>query len=165
MIAAAIALGSNLGNRLEYIRSGVAAIGAVPGTRLVAISSIIETPALVAPGAEPGPDYLNAVVLVETDLEPGELLRGLLQIEHWSGRDRTRATRWAARTLDLDVLFVGDRVVASDELTLPHPRLHERPFVLRPLAQVAPGWVHPGHGLTALQMLAKLEAERAKGPA
>lgn len=156
MAIAAVAIGSNLGNRLDYVRAGAWAVGQLPRTRRLAGSGVIETPAAVPPGAPPGPDYLNAVILVETALEPGELLRELLAIERAHGRERQSTARWAPRTLDLDMLFVDQRIVASEELMLPHPRLHERVFVLRPLAEVAPGWVHPVRDVTVAEMLAAL---------
>jgi 2-amino-4-hydroxy-6-hydroxymethyldihydropteridine diphosphokinase len=164
MTAAAIALGSNLGNRLEHLRAGVAAIAGLPDTRVVAISSIVETPALVAPGAEPGPDFLNAVVLAETGLEPLELLIHLLAAEREQGRNRgatgAGGGRWAARTLDLDLVFYGDRVIDEPgppvRLRVPHPEMPRRRFVLVPLAQVAPRWVHPVLGRDVVGLLKDL---------
>lgn len=156
---AAIAIGSNLGDRLAHIRAAIGAVAALPDLHLTAISSTIETPALVPPGEPPGPDFLNAVIAVETGLGPEALLASLLQIERQLGRDRTAGSRWAARTVDLDLLFHGDAILRTDTLTLPHARLHEREFVLRPLAQVAPAWQHPILHLTAAEMLDRLHAQ------
>lgn len=157
MHTAAVALGSNLGDRLGHLRAGAAGIAALPGTRIVAVSGVIETVAVVAEGDEAGPDFLNSVMIVESALGPRELLVGLLAVERAQGRDRSRERRWGARTLDLDLLFVDDAVVKDDGLVVPHPRLHERRFVLEPLARVAPGWLHPVLGLTVLELLARLE--------
>jgi 2-amino-4-hydroxy-6-hydroxymethyldihydropteridine diphosphokinase len=155
-IITAIALGSNLGDRLAHINAGLAAVRETVGVRLIARSNIIETAALVAPGHPPGPPYLNSVVLVETTLPPLDLLANLLDIERRLGRDRSGAPRWSARTLDLDLLFYGDLVLDEPGLTVPHKEMHRRRFVLEPLAQVAPGWRHPLLGLTTTEMLAAL---------
>jgi 2-amino-4-hydroxy-6-hydroxymethyldihydropteridine diphosphokinase len=157
MPAAAIALGSNLGNRLDHLRAGVAAIAALPETRLTAISSAIETPALVSASAPPGPDYLNSIVLVETSLQPRDLLARLLEIERARGRERHPGSRWEARTLDLDLLFWGDRVVDEPSLRLPHPEMHRRRFVLQPLVQVARDWVHPLLRRSVAELLRELD--------
>jgi len=157
MHTAAVALGSNLGNRLEHVRAGVRAIGTLVGTRLLRLSSVIETTALVRAGDPAGPDFLNGVALIETEIEPEELMRALLEIERQNGREREGEVRWGARTLDLDLIFMGERVVQSETLTLPHPRLHERTFVLRPLAEVRPDWIHPISRRTLQEMLADLE--------
>lgn len=153
MAVAAIAIGSNLGDRLGHIRAGALSASALETTRWLASSSVIETAAVVPSGAAAGPDYLNAVVLLDTDLEPHALLRSLLEIERRHGRDRSSESRWAARTLDLDLLLVADRVIDSADLKLPHPRMHERLFVLRPLVEVMPDWVHPVAGVSARRML------------
>lgn len=165
MALAAIAIGSNLGDRLAMVRAGAQAVASLEQTRLVRVSGVIETAAVMPPpdaSASPtepaatGPDYLNAVVLVETELRPRELLDRLLEIERSHGRVRAAGERWGARTLDLDLLFVGDAVIAEPGLVLPHPRMHERAFVLRPLAEVAPEWVQPMLGRTVVEMLKQL---------
>lgn len=153
MTTAALALGSNLGNRLEHLRAGVAALGELPTTRLAALSGVVETPALVPPGQPPGPDYLNEVVLIETDLAPTELLRAALEIERLRGRERSPGLRWEARTLDIDLLYVDQLVVEMPGLRLPHPEMHRRDFVLAPLARIAPQWRHPLLHQTAAEML------------
>ena len=98
--------------------------------------------------------FVNAAALLETTLDPESLLKGFLTIEQ--GLGRVRRERWGPRTIDLDLLFYGGVTRADEALTLPHPRLHERRFVLAPLAEVAPDWVHPGTGLTPVQMLSRL---------
>jgi len=158
--AAAIAIGSNLGDRLAHVQGAVRAIGELATTRVVALSSIIETEAMVSPGQPPGPAFLNAAVCIETGLQPLALLGALLEIERTHGRDRRspnsgHVVRWGARTLDLDLLWHGETVLATPELTLPHPSLHLRRFVLEPLVQIAPGWVHPLLMRTPVEMLAR----------
>ena len=138
-----IGLGANLGDRARQIDSACAEIAALPTTTLVARSALYASAPLDAPGGE----YLNAVAHVRTALAPIELLRALQAIESRHGRARPFAG--APRTLDLDLLLYGDLVLTSDELTLPHPRLHERAFVLVPLAEIAPGRIVPGKGRVA----------------
>ena len=138
-----IGLGANLGDRARQIASACAEIAALPTTTLVARSALYASAPLDAPGGE----YLNAVVHVRTSLAPLELLRELQAIEARHGR--VRPFPGAPRTLDLDLLLHGDVVEASDALTLPHPRLHERAFVLRPLAEIAPERIVPGRGRVA----------------
>ena len=153
-----IGLGANLGDRARQIESACAEIAVLPTTTLLARSTLYASAPLDAPGGE----YLNAVAHVRTALAPLELLRALQAIESRHGRLRPFAG--APRTLDLDLLLYGDVVLASDELTLPHPRLHARAFVLVPLAEIAPGRVVPGHGpvvdlcaAVASQRVAKLD--------
>ena len=123
-----IALGTNLGDRREHLRY---AVGQLPG--VTRFSGIYETAPVGGP--EQGP-YLNMVVEIETDLNPFELLETCLAIEAGAGRERV--VRWGARTLDLDVLLWGDASIVCDQLTIPHPRMWERRFVLQPLAELAP---------------------------
>lgn len=142
---AAIALGSNLGDRAAHLALAMAAIAGLPRTVLVARSEAIPTEPVGLPGgADPGGPYLNAAAVVRTRLSPRELLIGLQRIERAAGRDRASdAARWGPRTLDLDLLLYEQFVIDEPGLTIPHPRMHERRFVLEPLAQVAPGWVVP----------------------
>jgi 2-amino-4-hydroxy-6-hydroxymethyldihydropteridine diphosphokinase len=128
---ATVALGSNLGDRLAQLRAGVAGLGRLG--EVVAVSSLFETEPV---GGPPQGRYLNAVVLLETELEPEELLAGLHQIEGDS--DRTRDVHWGPRTLDLDLITYNSLRVDLDHLTIPHPRAHERRFVLAPLSEVSP---------------------------
>lgn len=131
-----IGIGSNLGPRHATIHAGIRALGAVPGIRVVRLSSIIETDPVGAPGQGP---YLNAAAELATTLGPHELLRAMLAVERAHGRDRSAGERWGPRTLDLDLLIYDDLMLDEPGLTLPHPRMRERPFVLRPLAEIAPG--------------------------
>ncbi|WP_307802872.1 2-amino-4-hydroxy-6-hydroxymethyldihydropteridine diphosphokinase [Frigoribacterium sp. PvP032] len=130
-----VALGSNLGERDELLRDAVAALAATPGVTVTAASSPVSSVAVTLAGPdESKPTYLNAVALVETTLEPLALLDALQAIEHDHGR--VRDERWGDRTLDLDVVVLGDLECDTERLTLPHPRAHERAFVLEPWLQV-----------------------------
>ena len=136
---AVIGLGSNLGDRLATLRSAVVAIGQAGILR--ARSSVYETEALLGPSQGPQPPFLNAAVLLETGLAPETVLDELLAIERAHGR--VRREKWGARTLDLDILWIDGMRVHTDRLTVPHPRLHERAFALRPLLDVVPGAKDP----------------------
>ena len=138
---AAIALGSNLGDRAGHLDRAVSEIRALRGVRVLAVSRWIETDPV---GGPPGaPAFLNGALLVETRLRPAELLEALLDIERAHGRVRSPGARDEPRTLDLDLLFFGDLRSAEPELRLPHPRLEERAFVLEPLAEIAPDRILP----------------------
>jgi 2-amino-4-hydroxy-6-hydroxymethyldihydropteridine diphosphokinase len=142
---AALALGSNLGDRVGLLQGAVDALLAVPGIEAVAVSPVYATDPVGGPADQP--EYLNAVLVVDTDLEPLDLLRHCHDVERAAGRERS--VRWAARTLDVDLLAVGATTWADDDLRLPHPRAHERAFVLVPWADVDPDFVLPGHGRLA----------------
>ncbi len=123
-----VALGSNLGDRVAYLRFGLEQL-----SNVVAQSQVFETDPIGGPDNQ-GP-YLNMVAVVDTDLDPYAMLRRLLQIE--AAAHRVRKVRWGPRTLDLDLLFYDDITLRSEELTIPHPRFSERRFVLEPLSEVA----------------------------
>jgi 2-amino-4-hydroxy-6-hydroxymethyldihydropteridine diphosphokinase len=139
-----IALGSNLDDPAAQIVAAFAALAALPQTRLCARSSLYRTAPV---GYAAQPDFINAVAEIETALAPRALLDALLALELARGRARTFAN--APRTLDLDVLLYGDAQIDEPGLTLPHPRMHERAFVLVPLAEIAPHCVIPGRGAVA----------------
>lgn len=145
-VRAYIGLGSNLGGRLTHLQEAIARLQSSP-IRVVSVSSVYETEALDAPP----PNYLNAVCAVDSDLTAESLLELLLQVERALGRQRTVAG--APRVLDLDLLLYGDTCVTTPKLTLPHPRLTERAFVLAPLLEIAPAMVHPGSGQPLAAML------------
>ena len=148
MSRAVIALGANLGDRGSTLRSAASAIAALPGVSPVASSREVESVAVTLEGRdETKPRYRNAVVVVETDLEPQALLDALHGIEDEHGR--TREVRWGDRTLDLDVVAIDDLVLDTATLTVPHPRAAERAFVLAPWADADPDAVLPGAGAVA----------------
>jgi 2-amino-4-hydroxy-6-hydroxymethyldihydropteridine diphosphokinase len=132
MIPAYIGLGSNLQEPLEQLQGAVAAIAELPASRLVQVSCAYRSSA-VGPGKQP--DYLNAAICLHTGLEPGALLESLQRIELAQGRVRT--VRWGPRTLDLDILLYGDLCLATPTLTIPHPALAQRNFVLYPLLEIS----------------------------
>lgn len=145
-ISAFIGLGSNLGDREATVQ---AALAALPG--VVAVSRLRETAPV---GVVDQPPFLNGVARLETELSPHELLETLLSVEQGLGRERLE--RWGPRTIDLDLLLYGNEVVDEPGLTVPHPRLHERRFVLEPLAELDPELVVPGRGRVA-ELLSKLD--------
>jgi 2-amino-4-hydroxy-6-hydroxymethyldihydropteridine diphosphokinase len=136
MTRAALALGANLGDPRVTLREALAGLAANPDVRVDGVSSLWRTAAV---GGPEQPDYLNAVVLVDTDLDAAALLDLAHALEEAAGR--VREVRWGPRTLDVDLLAVGDERRADPELTLPHPRAHERSFVLDPWAEVDPEFV------------------------
>lgn len=140
-----LGLGANLGDAVGTLREAVADLAHAAGVSLTTVSPLARTAPVLAPGQEPQPDYLNAVVLGTTTLAPAEVLALAHRVEDAHGRRRTE--RWGARTLDVDVVAYGDLVSDDPELTLPHPRAHERAFVLAPWARAEPSAVLPGaHG-------------------
>jgi 2-amino-4-hydroxy-6-hydroxymethyldihydropteridine diphosphokinase len=138
-----VALGSNLGDRERTLRGAVAALAAEEGVSVVAVSRLRDTEPV---GVVDQPRFLNGVVALETTLGARELLERLLEIERRSGRIREGVCEHRPRTLDLDLLLYGDETVDEPGVTVPHPRLHERAFVLEPLAELAPGLEVPGRG-------------------
>jgi len=140
----ALALGSNMGDSAAILQGAIDDLASVDGLSLVGVSGTYETDPVGGPEQDP---YLNAVVVAVTDLDPWELLAVTQSIEqHWH---RVRNVRWGPRTLDIDILAVDAETVDSDELEIPHPRAHERAFVLVPWADVSPDAVIPGHGRVA----------------
>jgi 2-amino-4-hydroxy-6-hydroxymethyldihydropteridine diphosphokinase len=149
-----IALGSNLGRPLAQLRFALMKLRELG--EVSARSSLYKSPAQGGPAGQP--DYLNAVVTLApfpAYHEPLKLLGALLAVEREAGR--VRRIRWEARTLDLDLLALGERVVESPNLTLPHPRMMERAFVLAPLCEIAPSWRHPRDARRACDALATLD--------
>ena len=148
-----IALGANLGDRRSNLQSALAALSATKGIEILCVSEMIET--------EPEGDanqgrYLNAAASLMTSLSPGQLLKVMLAIEISHGRDRSKEKRWGPRLLDLDLLMYEELVIDHKGLTLPHPRMHERAFVLEPLAEIAGQIVHPVRKETITTLLEKV---------
>ncbi len=146
-----VALGSNLGDREAHLEGAVLALASSAGIELLAVSPVYETAPV---GLPPQGHYLNAVVRLRTSLAPRALLERQLEIEACAGRER--GERDAARTLDVDLLLFGARVVDEPGLVVPHPRMFERPFVLEPLCDLAPELCHPTLGLTIEELVRRV---------
>lgn len=142
-VDAYIGLGANLGDPRRAVLDAFGALGALPDCDVVARSPLYRTPAW---GPVSQPDYVNAVACVRTSLAPLDMLDALLRLERGAGRDRTAGPQWGPRTLDLDLLLYGDRIIDVPGLRVPHPRLHERAFVIVPLHDIAPACRIPGRG-------------------
>ena len=140
-VIAYVGLGANIGEPRRQLQTALDELGALPQTRVTASSGFYRSAPL---GCSDQPDFLNAVAELQTGLSSEALLEGLQKIELRHGR--TRSVRNAPRTLDLDLLLYGEESIASTRLTLPHPRMHERAFVLKPLAEIAPEIAIPGKG-------------------
>lgn len=155
MATAFLAIGSNLGDRALYLDRAVARLRAEPHVRVLAVSDYFQTAPIDCP---PDSDtYLNGAVRIETSFEPAALLGRLLEIEASMGRIRSLPN--APRTLDIDIVLYGDRVINEPDLVVPHPRMHLRRFVLEPLCQLDPAFVHPGLGVSIRTLLAVLPPE------
>ena len=146
-----LGLGTNLGDRESYLAQALKELGGLPTMEIGAVSSIYETAPV---GLTDQPDFLNLVVSVRTTLSPRELMDALLNIENKMGRVRT--VRWGPRVIDLDLLLFGDVRVGVPGLSVPHPRLRERSFVLIPLAEIAPDLIFPGEKMTIKKLAEKL---------
>jgi 2-amino-4-hydroxy-6-hydroxymethyldihydropteridine diphosphokinase len=151
-INAYIGIGSNLGDRQKNIRSAVDRLKHTQGIHVLSVSSMLENPAVGGP--PDSPPFFNAAAKIETTLGSHALLHQLLEIEKGLGRDRR--VKWEPRLIDLDLLLYGDQIVSSQELVVPHPLMHERAFVLRPLAEIAPDAVHPTLQMTIAGLLGNL---------
>ncbi|AHJ75207.1 2-amino-4-hydroxy-6-hydroxymethyldihydropteridine diphosphokinase [Kosakonia sacchari] len=155
MTLAYIALGSNLASPLDQVNAAITALGEIPQSRIVAVSSLYRTPPLGPPDQ---PDYLNAAVALETDLTPETLLDHTQRIELQQGRVR-KAERWGPRTLDLDIMLFGDLTLNTERLTVPHYDMKNRGFMLWPLFEIAPA-LHFPDGTSLQEILANLNAPK-----
>ncbi|MBL5912788.1 2-amino-4-hydroxy-6-hydroxymethyldihydropteridine diphosphokinase [Enterobacter asburiae] len=155
MTLAYIAIGSNLASPLEQVNAAVQALGEIPQSRIVAVSSYYRTPPL---GPQNQPDYLNAAVVLETALAAETLLDNTQRIELQQGRER-KAERWGPRTLDLDIMLFGHETINTERLTVPHYDMKNRGFMLWPLFEVAPDLIFPD-GISLNSILDGLNAEK-----
>ncbi|OIO35808.1 MAG: 2-amino-4-hydroxy-6-hydroxymethyldihydropteridine diphosphokinase [Candidatus Omnitrophica bacterium CG1_02_44_16] len=149
-----IGIGSNLGDRLGYIKKAIALLKKIPGVRVVKVSLIYETEPKGGPEGQS--DYFNLVLEAESQLSPRILLAELKTIEKSLGR-KVNAARWGAREIDLDILLYGGQIVHEAGIEVPHPLMHERFFVLKPLNDLAPGLKHPLSGMKVSEMLLSLK--------
>ncbi len=154
-----IALGSNLGDRQQHLTQALQQIAAVPEIELRRVSSLLENPAIGGVGGDDAPPFLNAAAELRTTLPAPALLEQLLDIERSLGR--TRRAKWEPRVIDLDLLLYGDAILANDDCMVPHPLMHERRFVLQPLAEIAPDVIHPTLQMTIAGLLDNLSTPPA----
>lgn len=152
MIPVYLGLGSNMGNRKKNLRTACGHIIAIQGILPVRCSQFYKTAPV---GGPPQPVFLNAVFGIKTTLSPHQLLERFQPIETLMGR--TRTVKWGPRTIDIDILLYGDKIVDDDRLTIPHPLMHTRLFVLEPLVEIAPNVVHPRLKKTILQLYQELQ--------
>ena len=150
-----IGIGSNLGNRQNHCEWAIEQLRQLPSTQVTKISSFFETEPVEL---EDQHWFINAVVEIQTDLSPEELLASCRSLEESLGR--VRAVRYGPRTIDLDLLFYGQQVMNTEELTLPHPRLHERQFVLIPLVEIAPDLFHPVQKASVKSLMDKIPDQK-----
>ncbi|MFO7730796.1 MAG: 2-amino-4-hydroxy-6-hydroxymethyldihydropteridine diphosphokinase [Spirochaetia bacterium] len=151
---ALIALGSNLGSRLEYLQQALELLQRQTGLQVSAVSPVYETNPV---GYADQGKFLNAAVRLETSLAPETLLQGLMEIEQQL--QRRRDIHWGPRTIDLDMLFYDQQRISSTDLEVPHPRLSERMFVLAPLHDIAPMWLHPQINLRVFELFEQLKLQ------
>jgi 2-amino-4-hydroxy-6-hydroxymethyldihydropteridine diphosphokinase len=147
-----IALGSNLGNREQTLRTALARLESIDQIRVTKISKFLENPAIGGP--VDSPPFLNAAAEIETELDAHSLLDELLKVEQSLGRHRRE--KWGPRTIDLDLLLYGDQIIHTEGLIVPHSLMHQRKFVLQPLAEIAPAAIHPGTKKTIAELLKEL---------
>jgi 2-amino-4-hydroxy-6-hydroxymethyldihydropteridine diphosphokinase len=153
-VTAFIALGANLGDRDHNIGAALSKLAQTQGIRVEQVSTLMDNPAVGMPADSP--PFLNGAAEIKTTLGSHALLHRLLEIENELGRRRCQ--KWEPRKIDLDLLLFGDQIISSQELVVPHPLMHERRFVLEPLAQIAPQAVHPVLQMTVAGLLANLDS-------
>lgn len=152
-------MGANLGNPIDQCKQALCNIRLLPKTEVVRSSSFYLSEPLKSPQMhnQPVPSYINTVCQLKTELSAEDLLEGLLTIEKKMGR--VRREKWASRVIDLDLLFYGNQVMTSDSLTLPHPQMQNRNFVLEPLCEIAHDWYHPVYNKTIRELAAIAPAQ------
>jgi len=155
-IVAYIALGSNMGDRNANIAGAIERLRNTPGVEVTKVSSPLENPAVGGPSDSP--PFINSVSEIRTTLSPRALLKRLLEIERELGRERRE--KWSPRVIDLDIVLYGDRIVDEPDLHIPHPLMHEREFVLGPLAEIAPDAIHPKLHQSSAVLLSKLRSSQ-----
>ena len=148
-----IGIGSNLGDRISYCKQAIGGISRF--ARITEASSLYETDPV---GNEDQPEFINCVAEIDTELSPQELLNQLNMVEEKLGR--VRDEKWGPRTIDLDIIFYGQDVIEDENLEIPHPRAHLRRFVLEPLCDIAPDFVHPKFNVSVLELLNKIRDDK-----
>jgi len=147
-----IGIGSNLGNKLENCDKAVRYLSKIPTTRVLDASKWYLNPALTEDLNDKHPDFINGVVKIETELTPEELLNEIFDIEAAKGR-LPKHDRWAPRTIDLDILFYDDIIIKTEQLIIPHPEVHKRVFVLKPMCDIEPNLIHPAINKSMKELL------------
>ncbi len=155
-----LGFGSNVGNREEWLNVTVGLLRNGIGTP-TGVSSLFFNRAIVLRGEDPEkhPEYLNTVIALESVLTPTQLMSELLKIERTCGRNRIEEGRWGDRTVDLDIIACGDVVVECEQVTIPHPRMHERDFVLIPFYELSPDWIHPILGCSLPVLIKQISSQ------
>lgn len=148
-----IGMGSNLGDRISYCREALDEMAGF--SRITKVSSLYETDPV---GKEDQPEFINCVVEINTELSAEELLKQLNLVEAKLGR--VRHEKWGPRNIDLDIIFYSDKIINEENLEIPHPRAHLRRFVLQPLCEIAPEYIHPKLNLSVLELLNRLEDDK-----
>ena len=148
-----IGIGSNLGDRVANCKKAIDEISSI--AKVVQISSLYETDPV---GKEDQPEFINCVVEIETELSPQDLLKHLNRVEEELGR--VRHEKWGPRIIDLDIIFYDDQVIIDQNLEIPHPRAHLRRFVIEPLCEIAPEFIHPKFSISVLELLNKIEDDK-----
>lgn len=154
MSRACISIGSNIGDRISNCKKALLELERV--SKIVKVSSFYETEPV---GKEDQPEFINLAVIIETELIPKKLLSDLKQIENKLGR--VRHEKWGPRTIDIDIIFYDNLIIKEDDLVIPHPRAHQRRFVLEPLCEIDPEFVHPELKSTISELLQKLDDDKA----
>lgn len=152
---AILSIGSNLGNRIEFLKSSIKNIRLLANTTITNVSDVYETEPI---GVSKQSNYLNCIVYLKTDLSPYDLLTEINESETMYKRERR--IKWGPRTLDIDVIDYDNKIVNTEQLTLPHPRMHKRRFVLLPMTEINPDYIHPLYKISLFTMLKKTEKQK-----